>query len=143
MLLGIGFMVAEAFLPSFGILGIGGVVAFVFGGILLIDTDAPGFGLPIAAVVGAAAGSFAIIAAIGMLAARARTRPVVSGKEYLLGATGVVLDTGTAQPFARVQGEMWQVQSSTPLAAGERVRVTGIDGLTLIVVPDQREARGA
>jgi membrane-bound serine protease (ClpP class) len=143
MLLGIGFMVAEAFLPSFGILGIGGVVAFVFGGVLLLDTDAPGFGLPIAAVIGAAAGSFVVIAAIGMLAARARTRPVVSGKEYLLGATGVVLDTGTAQTFARVQGEMWQVQSSTPLATGERVRVTGIDGLTLTVVPDQRGATGA
>jgi membrane-bound serine protease (ClpP class) len=143
MLLGIGFMVAEAFLPSFGILGIGGVVAFVFGGILLIDTDAPGFGLPIAAVIGAAAGSFAIIAAIGMLAARSRAQPVVSGKEYLLGATGVVLNTSTAQTFARVQGEMWQVQSSTPLAVGERVRVTGIEGLTLTVVPDQREARGA
>ncbi|MPZ45533.1 MAG: nodulation protein NfeD [Betaproteobacteria bacterium] len=143
MLLGIGFMVAEAFLPSFGILGIGGVVAFVFGGILLIDTDAPGFGLPIAAVIGAAAGSFAIIAAIGMLAARARTRPVVSGREHMLGAIGVVLDTGTAQTFARVQGEMWQVQSSAPLAAGERVRVTDIDGLTLTVVPDQPGARRA
>ncbi|MGH8664733.1 MAG: NfeD family protein, partial [Burkholderiales bacterium] len=143
MLLGIGFMVAEAFLPSFGILGSGGVVAFVFGGILLIDTDAPGFGLPIGAVIGAAAGSFVIIAAIAMLAARARTRPVVSGREHLLGATGVVLDTGTAQIFARVQGEMWQVQSSTPLAAGERVRVTDIDGLTLTVVPDQPGARRA
>jgi membrane-bound serine protease (ClpP class) len=143
MLLGIGFMVAEAFLPSFGILGIGGVVAFVFGGVLLIDTDAPGFGLPLAAVVGAAAGSFVIIATIGMLAARARNRPIVSGREYLLGAAGVVLDTGTAQTFARVQGEMWQVRSSTPLAAGEQVRVTGIDGLTLTVVPDQPEARKA
>ena len=143
MLLGIGFMVAEAFLPSFGILGIGGVVAFVFGGVLLIDTDVPGFGLPIAAVIGAAAGSFVVIAAIGMLAARARTQPVVSGREQMLGATGVVLDTGTAQTFARVQGEMWQVQSSTPLAAGERVRVTDIDGLTLTVVPDQTGARGA
>jgi membrane-bound serine protease (ClpP class) len=61
----------------------------------------------------------------------------------MLGATGVVLDTGTAQTFARVQGEMWQVQSSTPLAAGERVRVTGIDGLTLTVVPDQPEPKGA
>ncbi len=141
ILLGIGFMVAEAFLPSFGILGIGGVVAFVFGGILLIDTDAPGFGLPLAAVIGAAAGSFVVIAAIGMLAARARARPVVSGREYLLGATGVVLETGTAQTFARVQGEMWQVQSSAPLAAGERVRVTAIDGLTLTVVPDQPQPR--
>ena len=143
MLLGIGFMVAEAFLPSFGILGIGGVVAFVFGGILLIDTDAPGFGLPIGALVGAAAGSFAIIAGIGMLAARARTRPVVSGREHMVGATGVVLDTNTVQTFARVHGEMWQVQSSQPLAAGERVRVTGIDGLILTVVPDQPEPKGA
>ena len=142
MLLGIGFMVAEAFLPSFGILGIGGVVAFVFGGILLIDTDAPGFGLPLAAVIGAALASFAIIAAIGWLAARARGQPVVSGREYLLGDTGVVLDTGTAQTFARVQGEMWQVRSSAPLAPGERVRVMGIDGLTLTVEPDASNKGG-
>jgi membrane-bound serine protease (ClpP class) len=142
MLLGIGFMVAEAFLPSFGILGIGGVVAFVFGGILLIDTDAPGFGLPLAAVIGAGAASFAIIAAIGMLAARARGRPVVSGREYLLGDTGVVLDTGTAQTFARVQGEMWQVRSSTPLTVGERVRVMSMDGLVLTVEPDASNKGG-
>ena len=142
LLLGIGFMVAEAFLPSFGILGIGGVVAFVFGGILLIDTDAPGFGLPLAAVIGAAAASLAIIAAIGMLAARARGRPVVSGREYLLGASGVVLDTGTAQTFARVQGEMWQVRSPTPLAPGARIRVMGIDGLVLTVEADASNPGG-
>ncbi len=142
MLLGIGFMVAEAFLPSFGILGIGGVVAFVFGGILLIDTDAPGFGLPLAAVAVAGAASFAIIAGIGMMAARARGTPVVSGREQLIGSTGVILETGTAQTFARVQGEMWQVQSSIPLAPGERVRVTDMDGLTLTVVPERQQANG-
>jgi membrane-bound serine protease (ClpP class) len=142
MLLGIGFMVAEAFLPSFGILGIGGVAAFVFGGILLIDTDAPGFGLPLAAVVSTAVASFAVIAGIGMMAARARGRPVVSGREQLIGSTGVVLETGTAQTFARVQGEMWQVQSSTPLAPGERVRVMAMDGLTLTVVPERQQTKG-
>lgn len=141
MLLGVAFMVAEAFLPSFGILGIGGVVAFVFGGILLIDTDAPGFGLPLAAIVTAAAASFAIIAGIGMLAARSRSRPVVSGREHMIGARGVVLDTGTEQRFARVQGEMWQIESSVPLAPGERVRVTGIDGLRLTVVPDRTPSK--
>jgi membrane-bound serine protease (ClpP class) len=142
MLLGIGFMVAEAFLPSFGIVGIGGVVAFVFGGILLIDTDAPGFGLPLAAVAVAGAASFAIIAGIGMMAARARGTPVVSGREQLIGSTGVILETGTAQTFARVQGEMWQVQSSIPLAPGERVRVTDMAGLTLTVVPERQQANG-
>ena len=142
MLLGIAFMVAEAFLPSFGILGIGGIVAFVFGGILLIDTDVPGFGLPIAAVVTAAVASFLLIAAIGAMAARARSRPVVSGREHLVGATGVVLDTGTEQTFARVEGELWQVRSARPLAAGERVRVTGIDGLVLTVEPIQSKASG-
>ena len=135
-------MVAEAFLPSFGILGIGGVVAFVFGGILLIDTDVPGFGLPLAAVVTAAVASFLVIAGIGTMAARARGKPVVSGREHLLGATGVVLDTGTAQTFARIEGEMWQVRSATPLAPGERVRVTGIDGLVLTVEPVQPKATG-
>jgi membrane-bound serine protease (ClpP class) len=136
ILLGVGFMVAEAFLPSFGILGIGGVVAFVFGGILLIDTEAPGFGLPLGAVIGAAIGSFLVISAIGMLAARSRNMPVVSGRERLVGSTGVVLSTGTAQVFARVEGEMWQVRSAAPLSAGQRIRVTGMEGLTLTVTPE-------
>jgi membrane-bound serine protease (ClpP class) len=142
ILLGVGFMVAEAFLPSFGILGIGGVVAFVFGGILLIDTEAPGFGLPLGAVIGAAIGSFLVISAIGMLAARSRNMPVVSGRERLVGSTGVVLSTGTAQVFARVEGEMWQVRSAAPLSAGQRIRVTGMEGLTLTVTPESPHSTG-
>lgn len=142
MLLAIGFMVAEAYLPSFGALGIGGVVAFVFGAVLLLDTDAPGFGLPIAAVIGAAAASFVIIAGIGMLAARSRGRPVVSGREQLIGSAGEVLDTGAGVIFARVEGEMWQVRSAAPLAPGQRVRVTGMEGLTLDVVPDRHQPEG-
>jgi membrane-bound serine protease (ClpP class) len=98
--------------------------------------------LPLTAVVTAAAGSFVVIVGIGMLAARSRGRPVVSGREHLLGARGVVLDTGTAQPFARVEGEMWQVESSRPLAPGERVRVTGIDGLRLTVEPEGTASKG-
>jgi membrane-bound serine protease (ClpP class) len=71
-----------------------------------------------------------------MLAARSRNMPVVSGRERLVGSTGVVLSTGTAQIFARVEGEMWQVRSAAPLSAGQRIRVTGMEGLTLTVTPE-------
>ena len=55
---------------------------------------------------------------------------------------GVVLSTGTAQIFARVEGEMWQVRSAAPLSAGQRIRVTGMEGLTLTVTPESPHSTG-
>ncbi|MGE5028209.1 MAG: NfeD family protein, partial [Betaproteobacteria bacterium] len=62
ILLGIAFMVAEAFVPSFGALGLGGVTAFIIGAVILIDTDVPGFGIPVPLIVTLAAASAAAIA---------------------------------------------------------------------------------
>jgi membrane-bound serine protease (ClpP class) len=140
IVLGLGFMIAEAFLPSFGSLGIGGVIAFVAGAVLLIDSDVPGFGIPLWLSAGLAASSVAFVLLVGGLAARARTRPVVTGREELVGAGGEVLQSGEGEAWVRVHGETWRMRSRERLAPGRRVRVTGVDGLVLEVKPEEEGA---
>jgi membrane-bound serine protease (ClpP class) len=131
ILLGIGFMVAEIFLPSFGSLGVGGVIAFVIGSVILIDTEVPEFELPYALIAGLAAASVAFMFLVGGMLLSARRRPVVSGREEMLGARGEALEDLETEGWARVHGERWRVRSRTPLRAGERLRVTGVEGLVL------------
>jgi membrane-bound serine protease (ClpP class) len=134
ILLGLAFIVAEAFMPSFGVLGIGGLAALAIGMVILVDPEAPpGFSIPLSFIAG-----FAIVTAAGMfatayLALRARRQPVVSGREDLSGAEGIVLGDFEGEGWARVRGEMWRVRSGAPLKQGERVRVVGMSGLTLTV----------
>ncbi|MHB1373931.1 MAG: NfeD family protein [Thauera sp.] len=133
---GAGLMLAEAFLPSFGVLGVGGIIAFVVGGLFLMDADVPGFGIPLALIVGMALASAAIIIATGSFAARSLRRPVVSGSEEMLGALGTVGSAaGDGSWWIRIHGEQWRARSSSMLAPGARVRVEAMDGLTLDVVP--------
>jgi membrane-bound serine protease (ClpP class) len=138
MLLGIAFMAAEAFLPSFGALGVGGLVAFVLGSILLIDdeTELPGFDIPYALIAGVAVASAGfLIVALGMLA-RSRRRAVVSGREHLIGAVGEALSDFEGEGWARVRGEQWKVRAGGPVRRGQKLRVTGMQGLVLDVVPE-------
>ena len=133
--LGIAFMVAEVFVPSFGILGLGGIVAFVFGAVILIDTEVPGFGIPIGLIVGLAIISAVTIAGIAAFALKARRRPVVSGEEELLGSRGEIVNCEGEECWARVHSELWKVRGTEPLHPGQSVRVTGRNGLVLIVAP--------
>ena len=135
ILLGIAFFVAEAFLPSYGALGIGGVAAFAFGALLLIDSELPGFGIPPSLIVIVTLVSAALVLAIAGMAAKARRRPVVSGTRRMIGALGEVIEFGGAEGWAAVDGERWRVRAAQPLHAGQRVRITRIDGLTLDVSP--------
>ena len=136
IVLGLSFMIAEVFFPSFGSLGIGGVIAFVVGAIFLIDTDVPGFGIPIALIVGVAMATALFVILVGGMAAKARTRPVVTGREELVGAGGEVIESAGDEAWARVHGETWRVRSRERLAKGNRVRVVAVDGLVLEVTPD-------
>jgi membrane-bound serine protease (ClpP class) len=139
IVLGIALMIAEAFLPAFGSLGIGGVIAFVVGSVILVDTDVPGFGIPYTLIGGFAAGSLAFLLFIATLLVKSRGRPVVSGREELIGSDGVVLEDFEGEGWAQVHSERWRVRSPAPLGKGERITVTAMDGLVLDVVP----AKGA
>ncbi|HZQ75120.1 MAG TPA: nodulation protein NfeD [Burkholderiales bacterium] len=133
LFLGIGLMASEVFFPAYGSLGIGGAIAFVVGSVMLIDTDVPGFGIPMGFILGLAAASAAFIIGIAGMAVRTRRRPVVSGREHLVGAFGEILQDVETEGWARVHGETWRVRSSSPLKAGERVRVSAVEGLVLTV----------
>ena len=136
IVLGLGLLVAELLSPSFGAFGAGGVIAFITGGILLFDHDAPGFGVPLPLILALAASSAAVILLGGGMALKARRRPVVSGREGLPGLYGEVLEVSEGEIWAQVQGERWRVSSQQPLATGQRIRVLGLRGLTLEVQVD-------
>jgi len=136
MLVGIGFMAGELFFPAYGSLGIGGAVAFVIGSVILIDTDVPGYGVPLPLVLGIATAGAAFLFLVLGMALKAHRRPVVSGREELIGSTGEVLEDCEREGWARVHSETWRIRSSAPLKAGQRVRVAGLDGLLLDVVPE-------
>jgi membrane-bound serine protease (ClpP class) len=136
VLLGIAFMVAEVFAPSFGALGIGGVVAFAFGSVILFDTDVEGFSVAWEVIAAMTIISAAFVFGTMTLALKARKQRVVSGAEYLIGAVGETLEEFTDIGRVSVRGEIWQARTRTPLKGGERVRVIGRDGLVLNVQSD-------
>lgn len=139
LILGVIFMVSEAFVPSFGALGIGGLIAFVIGSIILIKPDVPGYGisLPLILTFSIISGAF-FFGVVGM-AIKARGRPVVSGQEELIDATGIVLQDFAEEGRIQIHGESWLAKAGTPLKRGQSVRVTGIDGLTLHVEPKEED----
>jgi membrane-bound serine protease (ClpP class) len=142
LLLGIAFMVAEVWVTSHGALGAGGLVAFVIGSVMLIETDVPQFELPYALIGGVTAASAAFLFfVIGMLL-RTRRRPVVSGREELIGARGEALEDIAGEGWARVHGETWRVKSDAPLPAGARLRVTAVRGLLLEVTGVSEDSTG-
>lgn len=142
ILLGISFMVAEAFFPGFGVLGIGGIAAFVVGGVILIDTELPGFGIPLELIVAIAVVSALLLGLVGGMALKARRRQVVSGDEGLIGSIGEMLEDAETEGWARVHGESWKVQTRTPLLRGQKVRVLVRNGLLLKVNPVEADNKG-
>jgi len=135
LILGIILMIGEVVVPSFGALGIGGVISIVIGSIILIDTDVPGF-MVSRPLIGAIAlvGSLGLMAIIG-IAVTARQRPVVAGREELIGAQGTVLADFGQHGHVFVHSERWNAVAVSPLCKGQAIVVTGIDGLTLKVRP--------
>ena len=133
MALGVGLIIAESLTPSFGVLGLGGVAAFVVGSIILFDTGVPGFEAPLGLITGV--GLAAALLMLGLVAAlaRSRQRRVVSGSEGLVGSRATALeDFNTAGPVL-VQGERWQAHTPAPVTRGQRLYVQSVDGLELEV----------
>jgi membrane-bound serine protease (ClpP class) len=136
ILLGVAFFVAEAFVPSYGVLGLGGVAAFAFGALLLVDRETVvGFGIPLPLIAAVTLLSATLVIGIAGMAAKARRRPVVSGAPALLGITGEVIECAGLEGWASINGERWQVRAAQPLHPGQRVRVTRVDHLMLEVSP--------
>ncbi len=133
VLLGVGLMVAEAHIGSFGVIGVGGIIAFLIGAIMMFPSGAPGFDLSlpvVAATTVMTAGLFLLV--LSMLL-RSRRRPIVAGQEALLGAEGEAVAWQGEEGRVRVKGEIWRARAVRPLQPGTRVKVIGRDGLVLVV----------
>ncbi|MCE9507622.1 MAG: nodulation protein NfeD [Alphaproteobacteria bacterium] len=137
ILLGVGCMTAEAFVPSFGVLGIGGAAAFAIGGMILIDSGVPGFGVSPWLVASLTLTSLGILSVLLTMIMRARKRPVATGAEGLRGETGEIVRWSRKEGEVLAAGSVWQARSSLEyiLKKGDKVKVVGIDGLCLIVQP--------
>ena len=129
MAIGIAFMIAEVFVPAFGSLGLGGIVAFVIGALMLIDTDVPAFGIPRSLIVILALVTLAFVLVVVRMAVRARRAPIVSGVGSLVGADGEMVDDATGVGWATIRGETWRVATEARLARGQKIRVVGMDGV--------------
>ncbi len=131
--LGMALLIAEMFLPSFGILGVSGIAAFVLGSLFLFDTPdaelAVDRGIIFAASL--AVGTFMFI--VGSLAVRAWRRPVASGMEGLQGEIGEVRTPLTPQGKVWVHGEYWTAQSDEEIEVGQKVQIVEIDHMILRV----------
>ena len=133
ILLGVVLMVGEALTPSVGVLGIGGVIAFILGSVLLIDTDAPGFALSPWVIGGVTASTAGLLMGVLTLAIKAHRGPVVSGAEGLEGQIGRVVAWQGDRGTLHVAGENWHAVGPSDLAPGAPARVERREGLTLSV----------
>jgi len=133
VLLGIALMVAEAHIGSFGAIGVGGIVAFVIGAIMMFPPGAPGFTLSLWVVAAATLITAAFFLLVIAMLLRSRKRPIVTGKEALAGAQGEAVAWEGEEGRVLVQGEVWRARAAAPLAAGARVKVIARDGLVLVV----------
>jgi membrane-bound serine protease (ClpP class) len=133
VLLGLGLMVAEAHIGAFGLLGVGGIIAFLIGAIMMFPPGVPGFGLSPAVIAGTAAATAALFILVVAMLLRSRRRAVITGKEALIGAEGETVSWEGREGRIRVSGEIWRARGSAPLAPGTRVKVVGRDGLVLVV----------
>jgi membrane-bound serine protease (ClpP class) len=133
--IGVALIVAEVFAPSFGALGIGGITAFVFGAIIMFDTDVPGFGISVAFVLGVAVVFAALVIWLLGYLLKLRRRGAVSGQASIVGGVGTVLDDFVDSGKVWLEGEAWQARSDVPVKKDQEVVVRTMEGLVLVVEP--------
>lgn len=143
ILLGLALIVGEAFAPSFGILGVGGIVAFVTGSVILMDGSHRDISLPTIGGTALVAGGF-ILWTVSRFVGLRRRQPV-SGGEHMLHQTVEAVDDfkpdhGQYRGHVRISGERWHAISQTPVGGNTLVRVTAMDGLTLVVEPADNQS---
>ncbi|MBO6657320.1 MAG: nodulation protein NfeD [Pseudomonadales bacterium] len=133
LVLGIGLMVGEALVPSFGILGIGGVIAFCIGGLMLFDTEMEAFQVGLPTIGATAVVSALLIFATVSIAMKIRNKKVTTGMSALIGEHGEALNDFGKEGQVRVGGEIWRAKSNETIEAGDTVSVKSVNGLLMNV----------
>ncbi|MFJ2367213.1 NfeD family protein [Pseudomonas sp. NPDC087697] len=140
IMVGIAFIVAEAVLPNYGVVGLGGIMMFVIGAVILSNADVP---TPL--IIGLALISALLLIALLIHALKTRPRETVSGDSGLVGSVTPVtaLQAGSAyNGWVHLQGERWRVLSATPLQPGQQVRVVARKGTLLEVAATDAASQG-
>jgi membrane-bound serine protease (ClpP class) len=137
MVLGIGLIVAEFFMPAFGSLGVGGLAAFVIGSVILFDSQASQLQVALPLIEGIAVAGGLVIVLIGWLAARARRRPLSTGVETMIGALVEAVNDCEERCVVRYGGELWNARTASPLRSGQQARIVKVIDMTLLVEPKQ------
>lgn len=140
--LGVVLMFAEALVPSFGVLGFGGVASFIFGSVMLMDTNVPGYSISMGAIIGIALCAVAALTGALYLFWRSRRQPIRTGDEAMVGARVEVLEDFSDRGWVIAHGEHWQARTHIPMQKGQYARVRAMDGLVLEVEPLPEGARG-
>lgn len=136
LVVGILLMIAEALVPSFGILGIGGVAAFILGATFMFDQESmPGLVLDMGLVWGMALLGVLIVLLVVWLAVNSFKQKATTGQESLIGHSGKIVAWGGEEGHIHIRGETWsaRTESGAPLEPGAKAEVVAIDGLTLVV----------
>lgn len=133
ILVGIGLMVGEALVPSFGVLGVGGIAAFVFGSVMLMDAEYLAVSLPLIGGVAALAAGFMLWTMLNLM--RLRRKPALGGEEEMLDAEAVALEDFEHKGHVRLHGERWNAVTEAPVVKGQRLKVIRFEGLTVQVSP--------
>lgn len=136
--IGIAFMAFEVYVSSFGVIGIGGIIAFIVGSIMLFDINDPSYRLNWQMIVAMSAITATLFFLIANLAMRSHKKTIVTGKEGLIGSEGTVFSIMNQQIVVRVLGEIWEAKSSHELQEGQKIKVTNIQGLVLTVEPVEK-----
>ena len=137
IVLGVSFMVAEVFISGFGILGIGGVVAFGFGSLLLFDAQTLGSDISLSLVIAFSLVSFAFFILVMSVFVKSRSAKVVTGMEEMLGTVAEVVESNKNGYIVHCHGETWSATSKEKLTVGQRVQVVELSGLILRIKPTE------
>lgn len=143
IMLGLALMVAEAFAPSFGILGLGGGAAFIFGATLLFETDSPEFRLSWSVIIGTAVVGGGLMFLVLGMAVKAFRRPIAVGAEDVPGHAALVVDWSGGAGHVEFQGEHWRATGPETLPSGAQVKIIDRDGLTLAVTSEDNTEQGS
>jgi len=135
ILFGLALITAEAFVPSFGALGIAGIAAMIFGLIMMFDSDIPGFGISIAFVTGVALVAGLLLLWLLSYLVKARRQGAVSGRDRIVGGHAVAIESFVGEGKVWIEGESWSAISKLPVEKDQVVLVQDLDGLTVTVEP--------
>ncbi|PKH01172.1 serine protease [Psychromonas sp. MB-3u-54] len=142
ILLGLLLLVGEAFSPSFGVLGLGGIISFILGSIFLMDSDLPEYQIAKPLIIAVSLLSAAFILLMIALLLKIRRKKVTTGIDCLVGRFAIVKDDfDTGQGWVEIAGEIWHASSTDSLLAGQKVQIQQVSGLNLIVCANGIKSR--